>query len=191
MWYHMQVYCVWNQNADHKCIGLLTFPSILYECINQASFFYCICTFSATVKTSPIPRPFWPPVLIAHNMHKVGRGGGGEGLDHNNAFHPCISCVLCTMTSGIARILKLPRHRGCTLSREARKNFSPSFFSYQDGLLWHLRTLHCKQPLLIKVSWRAWHCWFALRTRSIDYIGPHGIESSKQGKCPASRALPY
>jgi len=26
----------------------------------------------------------------------------------------------------------------------ARKIFSPSFFTYQDGLSWHLHALHCK-----------------------------------------------
>jgi len=42
--------------------------------------------------------------------------------------------------------------------QSAGKIFRLYFFSYQDGLLWHLRTLHCKQSLLSKVSWRAWHC---------------------------------
>ena len=28
--------------------------------------------------------------------------------------------------------------------REARKNFFAFIFSYQDGLSWHLRALHCK-----------------------------------------------
>ena len=28
--------------------------------------------------------------------------------------------------------------------REGLAFFPPSFFSYQDGLLWHLRALHCK-----------------------------------------------
>ena len=27
-------------------------------------------------------------------------------------------------------------------TREARKKFSPSFFSYQDGLSWHIRVLY-------------------------------------------------
>ena len=35
---------------------------------------------------------------------------------------------------------------------------TPSFFSYQDWLSWHLCASHCKQSLLGKVSWRAWHC---------------------------------
>ena len=38
-------------------------------------------------------------------------------------------------------------HRGawCRSVRAKRgKCFSPSFFSYQDGLSWHLRALHCK-----------------------------------------------
>ena len=142
MWYHMQAYCVWNQNADHKCIGLLTFPSILYECINQASFFIVFVLFQPQSKLVPFPghsdRQYWLLTICTRWTE------GGEGFDHNNAFHPCISCVLCTMTSGIARILKLPGHRGCTLSREARKkNFAfifqlprwalvaPSYFALQ------------------------------------------------------------
>ena len=43
-------------------------------------------------------------------------------------------------------------------ARSAEKKISPSFFSYQDGLSWHLRTSHCKQSLLSKVGWRVWHC---------------------------------
>jgi len=62
-------------------------------------------------------------------------------------------------SSGIARILNLPGHRDCTLPKAVhREKFLPSFFSYQDGLSWHLCTSHCKQSLLSKVSWRAWHC---------------------------------
>ena len=45
--------------------------------------------------------------------------------------------------------------------REARKIFSPSLFSYQDGLSWHLRALYCKletpapkkQGDIAKISW--------------------------------------
>ena len=61
--------------------------------------------------------------------------------------------------SGIARILKLPGHSDCTLpkavyrgvysaeyfARSAGKKFSPSFFTYQDGLSWHFCASHCKQ----------------------------------------------
>ena len=42
--------------------------------------------------------------------------------------------------------------------REVQKKFSPSFFSYQDELSWHLDASHCKQSLLSKASWRVWHC---------------------------------
>jgi len=47
--------------------------------------------------------------------------------------------------------------RTCTLPKvahSAQKNFSPSFFSYQVGLSWHLRALHCKfQTYKDRCSW--------------------------------------
>ena len=46
------------------------------------------------------------------------------------------------------RLLKAAAQRCVVLisPREARKNFSPLFFSYQGGLSWHLRALHSKFP---------------------------------------------
>ena len=54
--------------------------------------------------------------------------------------------------SGVARTWVMPgpsswslpvERRAAEISpREARKIFSPSFFSYQDGLSWHLRALY-------------------------------------------------
>ena len=46
-------------------------------------------------------------------------------------------------------------------------HFSPSFFSYQDGLAWHFRALHCIFHLhfsVIRLSWhfRALHCKFPM-----------------------------
>ena len=77
MWYHMQAYCVWNQNADHKCIGLLTFPSILYECINQASFFIVFVLFQPQSKLVPFPghsdRQYWLLTICT----RWTEGGGG------------------------------------------------------------------------------------------------------------------
>ena len=55
-------------------------------------------------------------------------------------------------------------YRNCTLRRHclevhtvnhsarSTEKISPSIFSFQDGLCWHLHTLHCKQSLLSKVS---------------------------------------
>ena len=68
--------------------------------------------------------------------------------------------------SGVARMLKLPGHRDFTQrieaysdddsARSVEKNFSPSFFSYREGLSWHFCASHCKQSLLSKVSRLAW-----------------------------------
>jgi len=65
----------------------------------------------------------------------------------------------------VSRAQGLHATRGSTQRRVApiipRKPQQKSFtfiFSYQDGLSWHLGTSHCKQPMLSKVSWRAWQC---------------------------------
>jgi len=34
-------------------------------------------------------------------------------------------------------------HSANQSTQSMEKNFSPSFFSYQDGLSWHLRALYC------------------------------------------------
>jgi len=35
--------------------------------------------------------------------------------------------------------------RAFRAKRRKKKKFSPSFFTYQDGLLWHFCASHCKQ----------------------------------------------
>ena len=49
--------------------------------------------------------------------------------------------------SFIFRAAAMPKAQRCVVMislREAWKTISPLFFSYQDGLSWHLRALHCK-----------------------------------------------
>ena len=64
----------------------------------------------------------------AETATKKWGGGGGGGGGANSTIARC--------------------RRQCTEARSAdqsarsAENFSPSFFSYQDGLSWHLRALY-------------------------------------------------
>ena len=62
-------------------------------------------------------------MVITQIQGRSGGGGGGGGRIY-------ITCC----------------QRQCIKVRSAshRKTFLPSYFSYHDGLSWHLRALHCK-----------------------------------------------
>jgi len=72
-------------------------------------------------------------------------GEDSEDWDRSLYFIPICCCFLEFI--GIVQCW-----RQCIEVHCAEKKISHSFFSYQDGLLWHFHASHCKQSLLSKVS---------------------------------------
>jgi len=79
------------------------------------------------------------------------RGKKEREMEKKSAYVQKIA-YYALVPSGVARTWVMPgpssrslpvERRALAMSpREARKFFSPSFFSYQDGLSWHLRALY-------------------------------------------------
>ena len=85
-----------------------------------------------------------------------GGGGGGGGAPYiKRCGRQCIEALISLC--------------------EARKKFSPSFFTSQDGLSWHLCALHCKFQIRgLQVPWPRTAMSFFLAQISLTNVIPYG-----------------
>ena len=82
-------------------------------------------------------------------------------------WHSFSSCVcnqlaVCEIfapgTSGVARILKLPGHRNCTLAKAARSGTDEITRSVEKKISLHFSVTRMGSHGTFAVSWRAWCC---------------------------------